>query len=264
MNVSLGGAQLGSFPVDNTIGTAVTDEYGTASVSLTLPAGTPPGQQNLTVTGTQTGTTTTVPITVGQLVTTTTTLTASAPSQTYGTSTPATLTATVAQSDGGAPSGSVRFETSGGTVLATVAVSSGQASYQVPASTPAGTLQITATFVPSATRGVVGSTSAVLGFTVNKAVSTTGLTAKVLKSKGKYEVQMTATVSLNTGKPAVGTVAFYLNNVQVGQAQVGADGRAVVTVAAPRERVQVRAVFTPTDTANHLGSTSPTLTVNVA
>ncbi|HEV2888199.1 MAG TPA: ExeM/NucH family extracellular endonuclease [Jatrophihabitans sp.] len=264
VTVSLGNTQLGTFAVNNALGTAITDEYGTASVSFTLPAGVPAGQQNLTVSGADTGTTTTVPITISQLVSTTTTLTASAASQTYGTSTPATLTATVAQSDGGAPSGSVRFETSGGTVLATVAVSSGQASYQVPATTPAGTLQITATFVPSAAH-VVGSTSAVLQFTVNKAVSTTGLTATASKVKGsnKYQMQMTATVSLNTGKPAVGTVAFYLNGVVVAQAQVGANGKASATVPTPAERVQVRAQFTPTDTANHLGSTSPTLTVNV-
>ncbi|MEO6502664.1 MAG: ExeM/NucH family extracellular endonuclease [Jatrophihabitantaceae bacterium] len=264
VNVSLGGTQLGSFAVNNAIGTVVTDEYGTAAVSFTLPSGVPAGQQNLTVTGAQTGTQTTVPITVRELVTTTTTttLTASASSQTYGTSTPATLTATVVQSDGGAPSGSVRFQTSGGTVLATVAVSSGQATYQVPASTPAGTLQITATFVPAAGSSVVGSTSAVLQFTVNKAVSTTGLTATVVKVKSKFEARMTATVSLNTGKPAVGVVAFYVKGVLVGQAPVGANGQASFTAVVAKGQSQVQAQFTPTDTANHLGSTSPTLTVN--
>jgi 5'-nucleotidase len=367
VSVKLGNTDLGTFAVDNTVGTAVTDEYGTASVSFTLPAGVPAGQQNLTVTGAQTGTTTTVPITIDQLVTTTTTLSASAPSQFYGTANPATLTATVARSDGGSPAGDVRFETSTGTVLATVPVSSGTASYQVPANTPAGTLQITATFVPSATRGVVGSTSSALtftvnkavsttalaasaasqtygttspatltatvtqndgsspagdvrfetstgtvlatvpvtsgtasyqvpattpagtlqitasfvpadssnvagsassalAFTVNKAVSTTGLTAiggKVKGSTTKYQVAMTATVSLNTGKPAVGTVAFYLNGVLAGQAQVGADGKASFTASAAKGSVQVRAQFTPADTANHAGSTSPTLTVLV-
>ena len=264
VTVSLGSTDLGTFAVDNTLGTAVTDEYGTATVSFTLPAGVPAGQQNLTVTGAQTGTTTTVPVTVNQLVTTTTALTASAASQTYGTSTPATLTATVAQSDGGAPSGSVRFETSGGTVLATVPVSSGTASYQVPATTPAGTLQVTATFVPDAAKGVVGSTSSAVQFTVNKAVSTTGLTASSAKLKGnKYEVSMTAAVSLNTGKPAVGSVAFYLNGALVAQAQVGANGTASTTVPASKGQAQVRAQFTPADPANHLGSTSPTVTVNV-
>lgn len=263
VNVSLGDTQLGSFAVNNAIGTVVTDEYGTAAVSFALPAGLPAGQQNLTVTGAQTGTKTLVPITVREPMTTTTTLTTSAPSHSYGTSTPATLTATVAQSDGGAPSGSVRFETSDGTVLATVAVSSGQASHQLSATTAAGTYQFTATFVPSAANEVNGSTSQAVQFTVNKAVSTTGLTATSAKVKGKFEVRMTATVSLNTGKPAVGTVAFYLNGKVVAQAPVGADGRALATVTSPPERVQVRAVFTPSDTANHLGSTSPTLTVNV-
>ncbi|MEO7263038.1 MAG: ExeM/NucH family extracellular endonuclease [Jatrophihabitantaceae bacterium] len=264
VNVSLGGTELGSFAVNNALGTAVTDEYGTATVSFTLPAGVPAGQQNLTVTGAQTGTTTTVPITVRELVSSTTTLTASAESQTYGTNAPLTLTATVALSNGAAPDGSVRFETSTGTVLATVAVSSGQASHQVSATTAAGTYQVTATFVPSAGNGVTGSTSPAVQFTVNKAVSTTSLTATVGKVKGnQYQVQMTATVSLNTGKPAVGTVAFYLNGVLVGQAQVGAGGKASFTAPAAKGNAQVRAVFTPTDTANHLGSTSPTLTVNV-
>ncbi|HST46692.1 ExeM/NucH family extracellular endonuclease [Jatrophihabitans sp.] len=364
VTVKLGATDLGSFAVDNTVGTAITDEIGTASVSFTLPTGLPTGSQNLTVTGGQTGTTTTVPITIDALVTTTTTLSASASSQFYGTANPATLTATVATSDGSAPAGSVRFE-AGGTVLATVAVSAGKATYQVPANTPAGTLQITATFVPSATRGVVGSTSSALTFTVNKAVSTTalaasaasqtygttspatltatvtqndgsspagnvrfetstgtvlatvavsagkasyqvpattpagtlqitatfvpsvpegvigstssavtftvnkavsttGLTATASKVKGKYEARMTATVSLNTGKPAVGTVAFFINGVMVAQAPVGADGKASVSVSVPKDRLQVRAQFTPTDAANHLGSTSPTLTLNVA
>ena len=74
---------------------------------------------------------------------------------------------------------------------------------------------------------------------------------------------MTATVSLNTGKPAAGSVAFYLNGVLVGQTQVAANGQASFTAPATKGQAQVRAQFTPTDTANHLGSTSPTLTVNV-
>ena len=36
--VSLGGQVLGTFPVDYTIGTALYDNYGTASVSVQLPA----------------------------------------------------------------------------------------------------------------------------------------------------------------------------------------------------------------------------------
>ncbi len=363
VTVRLGDTVLGTFGVNNALGTAITDEYGTAGVTFALPAGLPAGAQNLRVTGDQTGTATSVPITIGQLVGTTTTLTASAASQFYGTANPATLTATVVQSDGGTPSGSVRFESGGtvlatvpvsegkatyqvpattpagtsqitatfvttvphvtgstsapltftvnkavstttlaasaasqtygttspatltatvtqndgsspagsvrfetstGTVLATVAVSAGKATYQVPATTAAGTLQITATFVPSLPEGVVGSTSSALTFTVNKAVSATSLTATGSKVHGnQYQVQMTATVTLNTGQAAAGTVAFYVNGAVVAQVQVAAGGKASATAPVAKGTVQVRAQFTPADTANHLGSSSPTLAVAV-
>ena len=61
--VSLGGQTLGSFAVDNTIGTAIYDDYGTASVSVVLPADAPVGATELILTGAATGTTVTVPIT---------------------------------------------------------------------------------------------------------------------------------------------------------------------------------------------------------
>ncbi len=141
------------------------------------------------------------------------------------------------------------------------------ATYEVPASTPAGALQITATFVPSEATGISGSSSSVLTFTVDKAASTTTLTAtgSKVKSRGAttYELEMTATITLNTGNPAVGTVTFYAGDTVVGSAAVGTGGTASVTVPATKGSEQVRAEFTPTDTANHLGSTSPTLTVTV-
>ena len=64
VRVSLGDTELGAFPVDNTIGTAVFDEYGKASVNVTLPGSTPQGPVLLTVTGLSTGTVAQVPITV--------------------------------------------------------------------------------------------------------------------------------------------------------------------------------------------------------
>ena len=62
--VSLDGADLGTFPVDNTTSTDILDEYGTASVDVTIPAATPSGAATLLVTGTTTGTVVRVPITV--------------------------------------------------------------------------------------------------------------------------------------------------------------------------------------------------------
>ena len=210
------------------------------------------------------------PVVLGLTVdslTSTTTLAASAASQTYGTSSPLTLTAQVTMGDGSSPAGSVRFETADGTVLATVPVSSGQASHQISSTTPAGTWQVTATFVPSAASGVSGSSSAAVEYTVHKVTSTTGLTATSSKVKKKgpvtYQLEMSATVALDTGRSAVGTVDFYVDGVLAGHTTVGADGRATATAPVSRTQVQVRAVFTPTDTANHVGSSSPTVTVKV-
>ena len=62
--VRFGGDLLGTFPVDNTIGTAVFDEYGTATVTVTIPNGTPDGTVTLKVMGNNTGTRVDVPITV--------------------------------------------------------------------------------------------------------------------------------------------------------------------------------------------------------
>jgi 5'-nucleotidase len=61
--VSLGGAQLGAFPLNNDP-VAAFDEAGKASVSVVLPAGAAAGRQVLTLTGATTGTEIEVPITV--------------------------------------------------------------------------------------------------------------------------------------------------------------------------------------------------------
>jgi len=62
----VGGTSMGTFPVDNTIGTAVFDEYGTAAVSFTLPSSLGLGAQRVRIVGAQTGTEVWVPITVAK------------------------------------------------------------------------------------------------------------------------------------------------------------------------------------------------------
>ncbi|MBD8869842.1 ExeM/NucH family extracellular endonuclease [Nocardioides donggukensis] len=64
VEVSLDGELLGTFPVDNSRGATISDEYGTAEVSVRLPEGTPVGTTVLTVTGPTTGTTVQVPVQV--------------------------------------------------------------------------------------------------------------------------------------------------------------------------------------------------------
>jgi len=68
VDVTLDGKKLGSFPLDNTIGTALYDDYGTAAVSVRLPAKLAQGTAQLVLTGATTGTTVSVPITVAQKV----------------------------------------------------------------------------------------------------------------------------------------------------------------------------------------------------
>ena len=64
--VELDGDELGSFPLTNTVQPALPgfDESGTASVSVTLPAGLAPGEHDLVLIGATTGTSVPVPITV--------------------------------------------------------------------------------------------------------------------------------------------------------------------------------------------------------
>ncbi len=83
VKVTFDGTDLGTFPVDNTIGTAVFDEYGTADVKVNLPVGAPAGKAALTVTGLTTGTSVPVNVTVAEG--SDTTVTASAEPMTYGT-----------------------------------------------------------------------------------------------------------------------------------------------------------------------------------
>jgi 5'-nucleotidase len=65
VKVSLGHKVLGTFPVDATLGTAINDEYGTASVTVTLPKA-PEGAQVLTITGATTGTEVSIPVTIAK------------------------------------------------------------------------------------------------------------------------------------------------------------------------------------------------------
>ncbi|MFT4230600.1 MAG: 5'-nucleotidase C-terminal domain-containing protein, partial [Microbacterium sp.] len=64
VDVWLGATKLGSFALDNAIGTVGYDDYGTAAVSVTLPARTANGTATLVLTGAETGTSISVPVTV--------------------------------------------------------------------------------------------------------------------------------------------------------------------------------------------------------
>ncbi|MGN6751465.1 MAG: ExeM/NucH family extracellular endonuclease [Intrasporangium sp.] len=61
VSISIGNRVIGTATVDNTIGSAANDEYGTASVTVTLPADLSGGVTTFTVTGATTGTSVNLP-----------------------------------------------------------------------------------------------------------------------------------------------------------------------------------------------------------
>lgn len=115
--VSLGDTVLGGFPVDNTIGTLAYDDYGTASISVTLPSDAPVGATSLTLTGASTGTTVTVPINVFEKIDT---YVLGIPNKIFAKNGSTVLyTAFVLGESGGYPTGEVTVY-DGGKVVATV------------------------------------------------------------------------------------------------------------------------------------------------
>ena len=133
---------------------------GAATVTVTLPAGTPAGAATLTLTAPASGTVVTVPITVERAVvaaTTTTRLIAILPVH-INRILPSTLVANVQQQGGARPEGVVVFR-EGEKVIATVPVTRGVATHRL-GRLGLGTHTYTATFEPADTTVASGSTSA--------------------------------------------------------------------------------------------------------
>jgi len=169
---SLGAPQNTSLEVrldGDLLGTATVSD-GDADVAVTVPSSTAAGEHTLTLVAQPSGTTVTLPLTVeaGQ-ASSTTTLTAAPTSQVYGkASGRVQLTAKVTAE--GRVSGPVQF-VAGDTVLGTATLRSGTATFQLPASTPAGTYQVVARWAGS--DAVAGSQSQPVTVTVRKATTQT-------------------------------------------------------------------------------------------
>jgi predicted extracellular nuclease len=193
-----------------------------------------------------------------------TTLAVTPSSQVYGTNTPATWSAGVTLGRHGDPAGTVQL-LDGDTVLDSAPVTDGTAEGSVPAFLTTGIHTLTARFVPADAEDATGSTSDPSSFSVTKAQSTTTVSVQVGKVKGKggaqtFVADMTASVSLETGRSPVGTVTFRVDGVAVAQVAVfGGSARAVANVS--KGDHVVTATFTPTDTDNHVGSASDPVTV---
>lgn len=236
------------------IGTA-TVSAGNANVSVTVPASTPAGPHTLTLVAAPSGTTVTLPLTVeAGIPSSTTTLTASPASQVFGSSTRVLLTATVTAD---VPvTGNVEF-VSGGTVLATVPLSGGTATYRLPATTPAGSYSVVARFAGDA--GVQGSQSAPVPVEVAQVTTTTSLSATpgflfipsiLLVNVGQDNGRLpSGKVQIKEGATVIRTLDVVLG-VAIGTVPSGTTGLHTYT-----------ATFVPNDTANVKPSTSAPVTV---
>jgi 5'-nucleotidase len=130
VSIRIGDRVIGTANVDNTIGSTAADEYGTASVTVTLPTDLPGGATTLTVTGATTGTSVNLPAILVEAApkpTSDIVVTLSSKDTTYeqGKGSGAKLTADVRDAGGKVvKSGSVAFY-DGDTLLVTVAVKGG-------------------------------------------------------------------------------------------------------------------------------------------
>ena len=255
VSVKIGSIDVGQFPVDNTIGTDIFDEYGKAAVSFTVPAALPTGTQSLTITGNATGTTVTLPITVNDPnAVAAIDLSASANGQIYGSSDTVTLRAVATRADGEAAEGTIEFRT-GDTVLATAPLVGGVATAPLPAGTPAGVYSVIA--APAGTGSQVISNP--IEVTVDKATSQ----AILLATRTSYRQYaflpaiMIAGVGLNNGQRAQGQLEFTNNGAVVARVPV-THGLAfyILPRSLGKGTYRLQATFLPTDSANISGVAS--------
>ncbi|MBD8611184.1 Ig-like domain repeat protein [Frigoribacterium sp. CFBP 13729] len=245
----------GGFTV--TVRSTSTSPSGGAVLDVSLAGGTPTGTAPV-------GDTAGRPAPKQETAATTTALRADRARQTWGSSTTATLTATVAVAGGAKPSGSVAV-LDGTTTLATVPIAQdGTAAFRLPASLQPGVHSLRATFAPAGA-DQAASTSSTVVVTVDKASTSTTLrldsATQVHASSGR--VTATASVDPIAGSAATGTVVFRLDGVAA--AEVALTGGSASWVAPASTRAgshRLVADFTPSAAAA-LPSTSATQSFSV-
>jgi hypothetical protein len=168
-----------------------------------------------------------------------------------------TFTATVSPGAGATPAGTVTFK-DGPTVLGTAALSGGQAAFATNG-LRAGAHAITAVYSGSNTD--LGSTSAPLAETVNKAATTTTLVTSLNPSTYWKPVTFTATINSAFGGLAGGTVTFKDGANTLGTANVNSNKATFTTQALLAGSHSITAVYS--GGPSRIGSTSAALTETV-
>lgn len=236
VKVTLGDTELGTFTVDNTIGTAAFDENGKADVQVDLPAETPEGTAVLTVTGLTTGTTVPVAVEVGR---TATEVTATADPMAYGTDGSVSVSVT--------PAGATGAVTvlDGDQVIGSADLTAGAAVVTVPGTAlEPGTYDLTVRYAGDSDHE---KSTGTVTLKVLKAASETSVTASPAKVKFKKGTS-TLTVSVAaTGTTPTGNVAAFLGDRLLDTASLS-DGTATLEVG------PFSTIGTKTVTVRYLGS----------
>jgi 5'-nucleotidase len=221
IQVKLGDTVLGTATLDNTIGTAVYDAYGTAHVAVGLPAGTPTGPATLTLVGASTGTQVKVPITVEKA---TSTVTGSDVTVAYGRSTTTHVTVTA---DGLVPTGRVLLKSGGVTVGAGDLTDGATDATLYAKRLEPGTHEVTVSYAGD---GSVKPGTDTITVTVTKAAAT------VIGTRTVVEYGKGTVVPVRVGASGVvptGTVILKVDDLRIGSATL-TDGMAGVVVAAKK------------------------------
>jgi len=185
----------------------------------------------------------------------TTTLTVSINPSSYKQS--VTFTATVTPELSGTPGGHVTF-TDGGTVVATKSLSGGVATFTT-SSLAVGAHTIKAEYVGNNTYAASNSHS--LGFTVNKAATTTTLVSSPNPSKSGQTVEFTATVVSETSGTPTGSVTFKAGTTTLGTVTLSGHKASFSTSTLTVGTHSIKAEYG--GDANYKTSTAPVLTQTV-
>ncbi|WP_183098849.1 ExeM/NucH family extracellular endonuclease [Nocardioides pelophilus] len=221
VQVKLGDTVLGTATLDNTIGTAVYDQYGTAHVDVALPDGTPAGAVTLTLVGQATGTEVIVPITVAKADST---VTGTNVSQVYGQGSSMHVTVSA---DGVVPTGRVVLRV-GDVVLGQAQLTDGEADVPILSKRVGpGSHQVTISYLGD---GSVKPSTGTATLTVAKATPTVVGTRTVLEygSGSLMAVRVGATGVVPTGK-----VTLRADGVVLGTGTL-TDGMTAATILAKR------------------------------
>jgi len=219
--VKLGDTVLGTAALDNTIGTAVFDTYGTAQVDLPIPGSTLAGPATLTLVGESTGTEVIVPIT---LVKADSTVTGEDVDQVYGQG--ASMHVSVS-ADGAVPSGRVTLRV-GDVGLGQAQLSGGEADVPIVAERVGpGTHDVTISYLGD---GSVKPSTSTATLTVTKATPT------VIGTRTVMEYGSGSLMAVRVGAAGVvptGQVTLRADGVALGTGTL-TDGVAAATILAKR------------------------------